>query len=207
MLLDKNYIFAPKLVMQQHTKKEKFFHVVLSLFHEKGFKATTMRDIAEKLGFEVANIYNYIDSKDALLEEYLFSMSAKFHKSIDQITESSYPPLEKINLIIKMHIQMAADLPYETSLVLNEWRNLTPKKRAQFLKERSNYENKFQQILEDGIAANQIKQINTYLASNMMLSAIRWTYDLFTEDKPSKNPLEVQKQISDMLLSGILVSK
>ncbi|MCV6628391.1 MAG: TetR family transcriptional regulator [Flavobacteriaceae bacterium] len=190
--------------MQTHSKKEKFFHAALTLFHEKGFKATTMRDIAEKLEFEVANIYNYIDSKDALLENYLFSMSAKFHKNIDRILQSTYPPLEKLKLIIAMHIQLAADKPYETALVQNEWRNLPIEKRVLFLEERNAYEGKFQSVLEACKEEKSIREIDTKLATNAMLAAIRWTYDMFTEEHVDKNPLEVQKQITDLLLAGVL---
>ena len=58
--------------MKKSKKRERFLQAVLQLIHEKGFKATTMRDIAEKLNFDVANIYNYIDSKQSLLR-YTFS--------------------------------------------------------------------------------------------------------------------------------------
>ncbi len=42
--------------MKKLTKKELFFEKTLKLISEKGFKATTMRDIAHELNFEVANV-------------------------------------------------------------------------------------------------------------------------------------------------------
>ena len=64
--------------MAKSVKKDLFFKETLKLIHEKGFRATTMRDIAERMNFEVANIYNYIDSKDALLENYVIGITKEF---------------------------------------------------------------------------------------------------------------------------------
>ena len=73
--------------MGKMTKRERFLETSLKLINEKGFKATTMRDIAQKLNCEVANIYNYVDSKQSLLETYLFGISNEFHAAIDTIIE------------------------------------------------------------------------------------------------------------------------
>ena len=53
-------------------KRQRFLDEALKLIHEKGFKGMTMRNIAEKLNCDVANVYNYIENKQALLEERLF---------------------------------------------------------------------------------------------------------------------------------------
>ena len=84
--------------MQGNTKREQFFTTALQLFHEKGFKATTMRNIAERMSFDVANIYNYIDNKQSLLETYLFGISQEFHNGVDNILASSYNAKEKLNM-------------------------------------------------------------------------------------------------------------
>ena len=82
--------------MQGNTKREQFFTTALQLFHEKGFKATTMRNIAERMSFDVANIYNYIDNKQSLLETYLFGISKEFHDGVEDVLASSYSPKEKL---------------------------------------------------------------------------------------------------------------
>jgi AcrR family transcriptional regulator len=64
---------------QNHSpRKKQFLDESLKMIHEKGYKATTMRDLAERMGFEVSNIYNFIDSKEALLETYLFRLQRIF---------------------------------------------------------------------------------------------------------------------------------
>ena len=42
-----------------------------SLFREKGYKATTLRDVAERAGMGAGSLYYHFDSKDAILREVL----------------------------------------------------------------------------------------------------------------------------------------
>ena len=41
------------------------------LFREKGYKATTLRDVAEHAGMGAGSLYYHFDSKDAILREVL----------------------------------------------------------------------------------------------------------------------------------------
>lgn len=48
--------------------KEKIFQAALDLFSEKGFKATTIRDITGRTGITPGSFYNHFASKDELLQ-------------------------------------------------------------------------------------------------------------------------------------------
>lgn len=52
-------------------KKEAITRVALSLFGERGFEGTTMDDIAEKVGFSKAALYQYCSSKEDLFLQVL----------------------------------------------------------------------------------------------------------------------------------------
>jgi AcrR family transcriptional regulator len=48
--------------------KERLFAAALDLFAERGVDATSIRDIASRVGISTAGFYNHFTSKDALLE-------------------------------------------------------------------------------------------------------------------------------------------
>lgn len=191
--------------MKEKAKKEIFFEESLKLFHEKGFKATTMRDIARKMNFEVANIYNYIDSKSSLLEEYLFDISEKFHSSIDDIIASSYTPEEKLRLIISTHVRLTAKKPYEIALLVNEWRNLKEPKLNEFVTRRDAYEDKVKSVIKSGIEHNQFRIVNPDIITDLVLSTLRWLYDKYTDNNVKVNSVELEKEIADFIMSGLCV--
>lgn len=189
--------------MPKRLNKELFFEESLKLIHEKGFKATTLRDIAERLNFEVPNVYNYIDSKHALLAEHVADISKELHLSIDQVLDSSYTPEEKIRAIVSKHIQLAANRPYELALLTHEWRNLEGVDRKKYIKQRKAYSNKVKSIIEDGVEANQFRPLNIEMATFLILSSFRWIFDLYTGTAKVPNPIELEKQVVDFVFRGI----
>ena len=184
-------------------KKERFFEVSLQLIHEKGFKATTMRNIADALDFKVANVYNYIDNKQSLLEIFLFDISAEFHHRIDHIIASSYTPKEKLRALISYHVQLPAEKPYHIGLLVNEWRNLKGEKLEQFLAERNAYEQKVQSIIKEGIDAGELRKMNLEVATFSILSSVRWLFSWYTSSETTINPIELEKQLVDFIFEGI----
>ncbi len=189
--------------MSKMTKRERFLETSLKLINEKGFKATTMRDIAHSLNCEVANVYNYIDSKQSLLETYLFGISNEFHAAIDTIIDSNASSEEKIRLIIRIHIDLMVKKPYELALLVNEWRNLKEPKLGTFLAERVVYENKVKSVLKEGMEAKDFKPMNIEIATYTFLSTLRWLHDKYTDLPIKINPKEIEEQISEFVFSGI----
>ncbi|MEB8328894.1 TetR family transcriptional regulator [Flavobacteriaceae bacterium KMM 6897] len=188
------------------SKKEKFFEVSLKLIHEKGYKATTMRDIAEKLNFKVANVYNYIDSKQALLESYLFDISNEFLESIELIIDSPYGQEEKLRMIISVHIQMLSKKPYELSLLVNEWRNLDEPKRGELIHLKKKYNKKVRDIIISGMDQGLFRTMDPDIATLTFLSSLRWLYDRFTDDSnedAKANRIEIEKQLTDFIFLGL----
>jgi len=53
--------------------KEKIFNAALDLFAEVGYRSTSVRDIAEKVGIRESSIYNHYQSKEAILDDILNS--------------------------------------------------------------------------------------------------------------------------------------
>jgi len=55
----------PKLKSEE--TRERILEAALKLFHDRGFDATTMRDIAARAGMATGAAYYYFDSKDAIV--------------------------------------------------------------------------------------------------------------------------------------------
>jgi len=84
----------------------------------------TMRELADKLQCDKSNIYNYIKSKQDLLDMLLFEIADKFHKGISEIESSSYSALDKLKAIIRLHVTMTFENPYKMNIHATEWRFL-----------------------------------------------------------------------------------
>ena len=189
--------------MKVTKRRQRFLQESLKLIHEKGFNATSMRDIAEHMQFEVANIYNYIESKQSLLETFLFGISNEFHQGILKIIEASLTPREKLEALVNLHIRLTASKPYEVALLVNEWRHLQEPRLAEFIKEREAYEAYVGQIIKAGMDKGEIRKMELDIANHMVLSSVRWLYSWYTSHSRPIDPAKLKQQITAFIWRGL----
>jgi AcrR family transcriptional regulator len=93
--------------------RDRLFGIALDLFAEKGFDATSIRDIVGKAGVSTAAFYNHFESKDALLEavyRHYMESRAEPHGSgaqeLESLLEESGPVEVVILLAEKFRVSM-----------------------------------------------------------------------------------------------------
>lgn len=190
--------------MKESEKHKHFYKIALDLIKEKGFKALTMRDFAEKLNCDVSNIYNYVKSKDCLLENLLFQISDKFHEGISKINGSNNTAIEKIKEVINLHVKLTFDYPNQVALLVNEWRFLRPEAQEKFLTFRKNYEVQLSKIIEEGVKNGQFNSENVEFTCNCLLSSLRWIYSWHDPKDKSQNVLKTTKMMERFVLNGLV---
>ena len=86
------------------TRRQQILQVSSILFREKGFKATSVRDIASAMNMEAASLYSHIKSKDEILQELVFTIASKFENGMKAIDQSSYTPIQKVKALISLQL-------------------------------------------------------------------------------------------------------
>src|SRR6476620_822516 len=154
------------------TKKEVIIDKATRLFMEKGFGSASMRDIAEHVGVEAASLYNHIQSKSEILQDICFKVANQFITNLEQVEASASTALEKMETLIRFHIRMMLQ-QYESIYISDhEWRHLPEPYLSNFLNQRRHYRKRMATIIEQGMQAGQMKQIEPYVAVLTILSAI-----------------------------------
>lgn len=184
-------------------KHLRFYKEALKLFSERGFKGTTMRDLATRLECDVANLYNYTKSKHQILETACFSINNDFHVGIDEIISMEIQTKNKIHQIIRLYIHLTFTKPHEISLLVNEWRNLKEPALSRFIQERNAFENKVTEILRNGMAEGCLKNMDVSLATYLFLSSLRTLFDKYTMTTPKLSKSNLEEQIYQYILSGL----
>ena len=83
----------------------------LELFSQEGFYATTMPQIAKKVGMSVGNFYNYFNSKETLAKELIKYISGLLGEEMRKINESDGNYENKIRAVVAMYFDMATKRP------------------------------------------------------------------------------------------------
>jgi AcrR family transcriptional regulator len=185
------------------SRKEQVIRKAAELFREKGYAASSMRDLAQKLGIEAASLYSHIKSKEEILRSLCFDMAAEFRKSLDEVEKQKGPASEKLKNGIIGHIQvMAMDLT-ASAVFMNEHRHLSQPYLRDFLLLRINYINRFKTIIEQGVKSGEFKaNIDRKLAVMTLFSSLNWMPQWYD---PNSNivPIELGQQLADMLVNGL----
>ena len=182
------------------SKRAVFHNKVVNLIRDKGYKATTMRDIAAAMECDVSNVYNYLSSKQGFLEKVIFEMDHLFQTRMNEIMDSGLTPDRQLEEVIRMYVDFSINQPAEVGILLNEWRHLPPEKIIEFKSQKSKFEHKVKQILTSGIEDHSFKSMNIELATHLILSSLRL---LFNHPVQGINPFNLQKEISTYILKGI----
>ena len=185
------------------SRKEHILTVSASLFRKKGYSATSMNDIAHDVGIKAASIYNHFSSKQEILSQLLQGMADRFVIGMDQIQASSLNPKEKVYALIALHVRMAVEKTDHVALITSEWIHLIDDSKKSYLMKREHYESSFRSIIEDGKSQQLFRNIDTEIILFSTLSTLRWLYSWYSKNK-SFNPIELEKQLGNCLLEGIL---
>ncbi|HET6319533.1 MAG TPA: TetR/AcrR family transcriptional regulator, partial [Chloroflexota bacterium] len=124
----------------------------LRLFRDKGYHATSMRDIAAEVGINKGSLYSYIRSKEDLLIPFFERAMGLLLAEIEAISaDASLTPTERLKLAIKAHILNVTENLDILTVYLSEWRQLTTDSLTTVRNQRERYAALFLAIIEDGI--------------------------------------------------------
>ncbi len=92
--------------MEYSEKQLQIMKKAEKLFAEKGYNGTSVRDIAEKAGINLAMVSYYFGSKEKLLEavfDYRIGMTKQLLSDI--LHKTNLSSLEKMNLLIDVYVK------------------------------------------------------------------------------------------------------
>ena len=143
------------------------------MFREKGFPATSMRDLAESVGIEAASLYNHIQSKSEILQEIVFRTANDCNVQLSAIDDQSVTGIKKIESLIRFHVQMMLTRFDDYCVMINEWIHLSEPYLTTFSTQRRSYVQKMEAIIEEGIRNKEMRPVLPYVAMLTILSSVR----------------------------------
>jgi AcrR family transcriptional regulator len=78
--------------------------VAETLFAEKGFDGTSIRNIAKEAKINIAMVSYYFGSKERLLESLILYRTSDLKLQLDNLIHEDLEPIEKINKLIELYI-------------------------------------------------------------------------------------------------------
>jgi AcrR family transcriptional regulator len=184
------------------SRKDILFEESAKLFVEKGYAATSIRGIAEKVGIEPSSIYSHIKSKEELLVKICMDAAHYFVDGMEEILQIEQPVFDSIEMLVDLHIDAIVEAPTTVTVFTDEWKHLPSEVLNEFLTLRNGYEVKWRSILQKGIDGGEIRKVDTQLMAHTLLSTMRWV-QTWVNDEKVKKVEEIKKLLKTFVKKGL----
>ncbi|MBV1895381.1 MAG: TetR/AcrR family transcriptional regulator [Rhodobacteraceae bacterium] len=179
---------------------------------ENGYKAATMRSIAQAAGSEAGSIYYHFPSKEHILDEVLdLGLRDLLNGVRDAVTDTSAfsDHRSRIAVAMETHLKYLIQASEFTSANIRVYGQLPKDVRARHLPVRHEYARLWDGILSEAQKAGDIRSdIRVVPLRQAMLGALNWTVEWFDLDKSTKDNhydlRDLTSMLQKLLLDGLL---
>lgn len=183
-------------------RKNQITSVATNKFREKGYRAVSMRELAENVGIEAASFYNHFDSKESILKEICFRMAAEFFSGLEQVLKTSAAPDQLLSLAIRSHIKVITENTDASAVFFHDWRYLSEPYLREFREMRTRYEKVFRTILTEGMNRKIFQKRDETFLVLTLFSTLNWVYEWY-DPQGKFTPDEIADNLAGVILQGI----
>ena len=134
------------------TRRDELLAIAARLFAERGFKNTTVRDIADAAGILSGSLYHHFDSKEAMVDELLDSFQTGLWEQYDAIEASDRTPREKLEAVVRVSFDAIDQHHSEVAIFQTDAGYLATFERFAYLHERNvRFRDLWTGLLQDGV--------------------------------------------------------
>ncbi|MBW2101747.1 MAG: TetR family transcriptional regulator [Deltaproteobacteria bacterium] len=168
-------------------RRQMVIDAAVKVFHQKGYRAATLDDVASELGLTKPALYHYVSSKEDLLSQIYLRALESFFQTIYEIREMDLSPLDKLRCFVRRHLEQIVVKNLAMFSVFFSEENELPRK--DFLKIRTE-KRKFSRVVEDiiqeGIDLGIFRAVDPRLQANAIIGMCNWLYRWYRPGRSGK---------------------
>ena len=186
-------------------RRQEVMDVAARIFHEKGYEATSIQEIAEEVGILKGSLYYYIDTKEDLLFGVIKEAYDAALNLIERLEQRDGDALELIEALVHGHAEVFAKNYVQSSVFFREFRALSDERQETIREAGDVYIRFLVSEIRRGQRSGEIKsEINPRLAAigiiGMMNSMAFW----YRPDGPA-TATQIGREFSRLAIGGLRV--
>ncbi len=163
--------------MVETNRRREIEDAASSLFRERGYSGTSVRDIARAVDIQGASLYAHVASKQDVLWAIVERMAARFEAAADGVEATDpgalvFGPGVHLISLVRAHVGVLTDDIERASVFVHEWRALDPGRRAEMARRRDAYEARFRAAIADGVGTGAFAPVDPALTATYILTAL-----------------------------------
>ncbi len=202
----------------QSVSREEIIRAAADVLKQKGYEATTMKDIAAEVNLTAASLYHHFDNKNALLLAVLEGGMDYALQHIAPIATGAASATERLREMITVHVVSLTEHPtvgaamiFEIGALIGIRPPSAPEgktatafldRQGVFFEHRDAFERHFRDVIEAGIAAGEFRAVDVPIFVKTMLGANNWVSVWYQEGGRLDGPT-IAANIADTFLRAL----
>lgn len=182
-----------------HSRIQPLLNGAAKLFATKGYKETTMRDIAAEVGMLPGSMYYHFKSKQELLLAVYEQAVMDLKSRLEKATASEQDPWKRLETAVITHVETILDQNHFARIMIGVTPEKVPEIQEELTAMRDSYEQIFIVIIDE---IPLKKYVNKTLFRLMLLGALNSTQIWF--HKGLFEPTEIGREFIRYLESSVI---
>jgi AcrR family transcriptional regulator len=184
-------------------KRAEICRTAARIFHDRGFDATSVSDIARALGMTKAGLYHYFTSKEELLLEIMMFGLDRVRDEVIAPARAIADPEERLRQIVTRHAQITTRAQGAIASLTDETRALPPPARKKVKELQRHYFDLVRGTLAELEAAGRLREVDLTVAAFSVIGMILWLPRWFRPGGRLTNE-QAALEISNLVLAGLI---
>jgi AcrR family transcriptional regulator len=194
-----------------HQRRADIIRAAATVFKEKGYRGTSLADIAEAMSVDRATLYYYVGSKEELLDEVVTDLVEANLVTAEQIRDTDEPAPAKLRrLVTSLMCSYADHYPFLYVYLQENLGQVVGQRQAwaqQMRLVNRRYEEAVEAIVRTGIEEGTLRPVTDprVLAFGVM-GMVSWTHRWFNPQRTTTDAQTIGAAYVDVLLNGMTVA-
>jgi AcrR family transcriptional regulator len=185
------------------SKEQEIIAVAARLFKEKGYRATTLEDIAAAVGMLKGSLYYYIRSKEELLYLVVRDPIRQAYSKLEEIVSSQVPVHVKIAQAIANHMTLFHQHYPHIAVYLHDYHHLMQQLQKNIIETPKHYQRLWATLLQQGVDMGELRpDLNVKVTGYAILGMCNWVYRWYNPHG-TLSAEEVAAVFTQLVLEGL----
>ncbi|MGD0451959.1 MAG: TetR/AcrR family transcriptional regulator [Solirubrobacteraceae bacterium] len=188
----------------EQVRQAELLQIAADLFAERGYVATTVRDIGEAAGILSGSLYHHFDSKESMIDEILSTFIDETLAGYEAVIEQGLDPRETLEGLVRLSLSSMVENRSAILIYQNEARFLAAQPRFSHLGDaHRKFERLWTRVLQRGIDEGQFRaSIDPKLVYRLIRDVV-WTAPRWYQPTGPLKPERIIEQYLAVLVDGV----
>jgi AcrR family transcriptional regulator len=189
------------IAKEREAKRDAVLRTAAQMFNEKGFHATSLDDVAERLHITKPTLYYYVKNKDDILFQCVSRGLVLLQEAIRGVGQSGGTAKDKLFAAMRQYAEIVTmDFGMCVIRVGEDPLPLESRKKLRAIKRELDME--FRQLIQQGIEEGSMAPCDPKMAAFTIAGALSWIGRWYSPDGPLSAD-DIARQMIELLSLGV----